>query len=231
MSILFVLLVFTYVLFVHKNDYNLSPFISGIISGVCVLPFALFLKFENYTSPDFFTYVFSYFIFYFLVSSAFGLFLYFLLNVRFFNVQTMPCALSGIWTVFFFFAAYDFSRSPEVAIPVIFLLSYSVSLLFYDVLVMSLHALPSIVVFLLTYLLTLNFAYVSTFSFVAWLYKYSPLIYMGIPLVLVLAFLSLAILLAYKKNAKKLRLIREKRETVDEIFSMPYGESHERSSL
>jgi len=231
LSVLFVLLVFTYVLFVHKNDYSLSPYISGIIAGVCSLPLAIFLKVEHYTSPNLLAYSFSYFLFYFLASSAFGLFLYFLLNLRSFDVQTTPCALSGIWTVFFFFAAYDFSRSSEVAIPLIFLLLYSLSILFYDVLVMSFRTLPTILVFLLSYSLAINFTYASTFCFAAWLYKYSPLIYIGLPAIFILLFLSLAILLAHKKKSEKGRINRAKKENVEDIFNVDHTNNYKGFSL
>ncbi len=230
-SVLFVLLVFVYVLFVHKSDYSLSPYISGVIAGVCVLPLAFFFKAESYTSAGFFVYSFSYFIFYFLVSSAFGLLLYFLFNIKEFDVQTMPCALSGIWTVFFFFASYDFSRSPELAIYAIFLLSYIVSILFCDVLVMSLQTLPRVMIFLLSYPLTLAFAYLSTLSFAAWVYKSSPLLYLGIPSVFILLFLSLAILLAYKNHSTKKTRHHTEPKTVKEIFEAAYGDTYEEASL
>jgi len=219
-SVLFPLLVSIYVLSIHKGDYSLSPYISGIIAGICVLPIAIFFKFDAYTSPDFFTYSFSYFSFYFFVPSIFGLLLYFLLNIKSFDVRTTPCALSGIWTVFLFFSAYDFSRTPEVIIYVIFLISYIASILFYDVLVMLFQALPSLLNFLLSYSFTLLFAYLSTFSFVAWLYKNSPFIYLGLPSVFIFLFLSLAMILSYKKNSKKGRVNLTKRRPVEELFEV-----------
>lgn len=231
MSVLFVLLVSVYVLFMHKDDYSFAPFVSGLIAGVCVLPISLLFKVESYTSPNFFAYSFSYFLFYHLLSSAFGLCLYFLFNVKSFDIKTTPCALSGIWTVFFFFAAYDFSRSPEVTIYVIFLFSYISSLLFYDVLVMSFSALPSLLLFLLSYPLALLFAYLSTFSFAIWLYKNSPLLYLGLPIFFIFAFLALAILLVCKKNSNKQKRSRSGKQSVKDIFEETYYKSYKETSL
>ena len=232
LSVLFPLLVAIYVLFVHKNDYSLSPLVSGVLAGVCVLPLAILLKFGNYTSPNLLAYSFSYFLFYFLLPSIFGLILYFLANLKAFDVQTMPCALSGIWTVFFVFAVYDFSRGPEVAIYIIFLLSYSVSILFYDILVMLFRTLPKILVFLLSYPLTLIFAYLSTLSFASWLYKQASLIYIGIPSILLVVFLSLAILLAYrKKDSKIYRNKYAKKQTIADIFAENNEETYKGTSI
>lgn len=230
-SVLFVLLVSIYVLSVHKNDYSFAPYVSGLIAGVCVLPLALLLKTSSYTTPNFFAYSFAYFSFYHLLSSMFGLLLYFLLNIRAFNVQTMPCALCGIWSVFFFFAAYDFSRSPENITYIIFLLSYSASFLFYDVLVMLFRSLPTILTVLLSYPLLLIFSYLSTFSFAAWLYKSSALIYIGLPLISIFVFLALAILLAHKNDSQREREGRLRRQSSKNIFEEIYDENYKEASL
>lgn len=199
-AFLFPFLAITYILFVHKNDFGIAPYISGIISGVCIIPLCITFKLNFYTNPSFFWYSFSYFFSYFFLPSVSGLVLYFVFNIKNFEPKTTPMALSGILTIYLFLLAYDFATLPVNSIYFILLITYISSILFFDLLVTLFQMFPKWLVLMLGYVLTLPFAFFSMFSFALWLYKYSPLFYL-LPLSLSsLIFLVIIIIIKLKQK-------------------------------
>ncbi|MGP1438633.1 MAG: hypothetical protein ACTTKH_06135 [Treponema sp.] len=184
-ALLFPPIAMLYTMVVHKKDFSVASYISGVISGLCALPFSLMLKMEFYTSSNFFLYSFSFFFFFFFLSSIFGLIAYYIFNFRIFDIRTIAVALSGIWSVFLFFSVYEFVNLPIYAICSIFFLSYTVSILFFDLTLKLLSFLPAIYRFTISYVLLLLFSFASCFSFAFWVFKYSPFIYIGLPLIII----------------------------------------------
>ncbi|MGP1520712.1 MAG: hypothetical protein ACTTIZ_04315 [Treponema sp.] len=201
-ALLFPLIAMLYTIVVHKKDFSIASYISGIISGLCSIPFCLMLKMEFYTSSNFLLYSFSFFFFYFLLPSVFGLLAYYLFNFKSFEVKTLAVALSGIWTVFLFFSVYEFVTIPTNIIYVILILSYATSVLFFDFVVTVFSFLSIIPRLLLTYALSLSFSFVSCLSFAFWLFKYSALFYIGLPVIVIsILFIFMLILTHSKKNS------------------------------
>lgn len=199
-ALLFPLIAMLYTIVVHKKDFSIASYISGIISGLCSIPFCLMLKMEFYTSSNFLLYSFSFFFFYFLLPSVFGLLAYYLFNFKSFEVKTLAVALSGIWTVFLFFSVYEFVTIPTNIIYVILILSYATSVLFFDFVVTVFSFLSIIPRLLITYALSLSFSFVSCLSFAFWLFKYSALFYIGLPVIVISILLIFMLILAYSKK-------------------------------
>ena len=199
-SLLFFLLTSLYTLTVHKKDYSIAPYISGVLVGILTLPIALLLKLDFFNSSSYFFYSLSYFVFYFFVPSIVGLILYFLLNLKGFEPKTAPLALAGIWTSFLVFVAYEIAKIPDSLLYFVFFVTYMVSVLAFDFLVTLFNKARKWVLLLVSYFLSLPLMFVSTFSFAFWLYKYSPLIYLGAPSFFALIFLILIVILKYVKR-------------------------------
>ena len=208
-ALLFLLLGFLYTLFLHDRDCGLAPYISGIIAGVCAIPLAMILKYEFYSSSSYFLYSFSYFLFYFLLSSFFGLLLYFILNIKSFEPKTMPVALWGIWAVFLFFAPYEFSTVPTNVLYLIFILNYLASVLCVDVVVSLFVNFRKWLILFLSYPISMGISYLLSFTFPLWLYKKSPVLYIGTPAILILLFLFTMILIRLSKNKRKFESLFE----------------------
>lgn len=199
-ALLFPPIVMLYTMAVHKKDFSIASYVSGVISGLCAIPFCLMFKVGFYTSSNFLLYSFSFFFFYFLLPSMFGLFAYFLFNFKSFEVKTVAVALAGIWTVFLFFSVYEFVTIPANAIYFILILAYSVSILFFDILITILAFLPTIPRFLTTYIISLGFSFLFCFSFAFWVFKYSPLTYIGLPIIVITILFIFMFALAHGKS-------------------------------
>ena len=208
-ALLFLVLGFPYTLFLHDRDYSLAPYISGIVTGIFALPFAMMLKYEFYTSSSCSIFSFSYFLFYFLLSSFFGLLLYFIFNIKSFEPKTMPVALWGIWSVFFFFAPYEFSKVPGNDLYLIFILNYLASLLCIDVIVTLFARLPKWLILFLGYPLSMGISYLLSFNFPLWLYKKSSFLYIGTPSILIFLFLLVMILARISKRKEEVESLFE----------------------
>ena len=200
-AFLFPPIVLLYTMLVHKKDFSIASYISGVISGLCAIPFCLMFKMEFYTSSNFFLYSFSFFFFYFLLPSIFGLLAYYLFNFRSFEVKTIAIALAGIWTVFLFFSVYEFVTVPTNVIYFIFIVSYSVSIVFFDFLIAIFSFFPSMFLFIISYALLIGFSFASCFSFACWVFKYSPFFYLGIPLIVTSVLLVFILILMHTKKA------------------------------
>ena len=183
-ALLFPPIAMLYTMTVHKKDFSIASYVSGVVSGLCAIPFCLMLKVNFYTSSNFFLYSFSFFFSYFLCPSIFGLLAYYLLNFKSFEVKTLAVALAGIWSVFLFYAVYKFILIPTNAIYFILLLSYLVSVLFFDFVIVVFSFLPPMRLLIVSYILSLLFSFVSCFSFAFWVFKHSPIIYIGLPIII-----------------------------------------------
>ena len=201
-ALLFPPIAMLYTLAVHKKDFSIASYISGIVSGLCVFPLCLMLKMSFYTSSNFFLYSFSFFFFYFLLPSVFGFLVYYLFNFRSFEIKTVAIALAGIWTVFLFYAVYEFIAIPTNIVYFIFLLSYLVSILFFDFLIAIFSFLPLIYLFATSYILALFFSFVSCFSFAFWTFKYSPIIYVGIPIIVISILFICMLIMSHNKGKR-----------------------------
>lgn len=199
-ALLFVPVVMLYTMAVHEKDFSIASYVSGVVSGLCAIPFCLMFKIGFYTSSNFFLYSFSFFFFYFLLPSIFGLLAYYLFNFKSFEVRTSAIALAGIWTVFLFYATYEFVNIPNNAIYFILLLSYVVSILFFDFLIAILSFLPAIYLFAITYILLLFFSFASCLSFACWVFKYSPIIYIGSPFITISVLFMCMLVIAHSKK-------------------------------
>lgn len=202
-SLLFLLLSMLYVLTVHSRTHSLAPYISGIIVGIGAIPASLLLKFNFYTSSNVLLNAFSYFSFYFIVPATVGFFLYFLCNLKSFEVKTLSLALQGIWTVFLFFASYEMAKVPDSAIYFILFLTYFLIFLFFDFLLHNSKIQKDFSLFIISYCFAMLIAFFACFCFELWLYKYSPFVYLGLPAILdCLLFCAILISREQKKKEK-----------------------------
>ena len=201
-SLLFFLLASLYTLTIHKKDYTVAPYISGVLVGILVIPIALLLKLDFFNSGSYLFYSLAHFFIYFFLPSIFGLVLYFILNLKGFEPKTAPLAVAGIWTSVLVFVAYEIAKNPDSTLYFVFFVTYIFSVLAFDLLATLFHKIPKWALLLLSYLLTIPLMFIANFSFALWLYKYSPLVYLGAPSLFSIIFLVLIILLKYvqRKN-------------------------------
>ena len=194
-ALLFPPIAMLYTMVVHKKDFSIASYVSGVVSGLCAIPFCLMFKLNFYTSSNFFLYSFSFFFSYFLCPGIFGLLAYYLFNFKSFQVKTMAVALAGIWSVFLFYAVYKFVMIPTNAIYFILLSSYLVSVLFFDFLITIFSFLPPIHLLIVSCISSFLFSYVSCFSFAFWVFKHSPIVYVGLPIIVSsILFISMFVL-------------------------------------
>lgn len=199
-ALLFPPIVLLYTMTVHKKDFSIASYISGVISGLCAIPFCLMFKLDFYASSNFFLYSFSFFFSYFLCPSVFGFLAYYLFNFRSFEVKTVAISLAGIWSVFLFYSIYEFVIVPTNVIYVILILVYATSVLFFDFLLTLFSFLPPIHLFVMSYILSLFFSFISCLSFACWTFKYSPVVYIGIPFIVVSILLICMFVLSHRKE-------------------------------
>ena len=200
-AFLFPPIVVLYTMAVHKKDFSIASYISGVVSGLCAIPLCLMFKMNFYTSSNFILYSFSFFFFYFLLPSLFGLLAYYLFNFKSFEVKTIAIALAGIWSVFLFYAVYEFVIVPTNAICFILILCYAVSVVFFDFVISLFSFLPKVHLFIISYILLLIFSFTSCFSFAFWVFKYTPVIYVGCPIITI-SILFICMLLITRSKEK-----------------------------
>lgn len=202
-ALLFLFIFIFYRLFFPAPNGKSGAFVLGLISGLLVLPLCIVLKITAYNSADFHVVLGAFFFSYFFLPSFFGLILYSLFTFFSFSAENIPSALFGIFSVFVFYAVFEFANIPEASPVLILIALYTLLIFFVDiVLLLFLNILimrHALIISAVSYLVFLFAAFFACAFFPLWFFKYPVWIYLTVPFIAAV-FMGFLLFIVKKKS-------------------------------